>query len=305
MRKIIEFVLLFRTYKEPSEKWKIGSKCLKFLHYLLDIYEVNPKDFEDNVDTNPHPGFHIMLNLHTKSDTLRLILQIIDDARMELDDLKKFKGKDALEECALLCLKIIKLGLRNQDIFFDAHSISNSAILLSGLNKIMLDINPRSRKPDHVLNTTYFLTYSNWLPYHALEAVKILHMVSNQPGVNSQIVGIFTQNENTKNVLRHGFVESLEADFIQRQTKTDNTEELFVAEVMESPKVHLQIKEAIITLIQNCLCQPTPNLGQFLLGFDYLKDVQLSNKNRLGLLELGNNCTRSLIFLLEKHLQVI
>ncbi|XP_075154690.1 nuclear pore complex protein Nup205 [Haematobia irritans] len=290
-----------RTYKQPSERWSIGAQCLKFLHYLLEIYEVNPCDFEDNIDFNPHPGYHIMLNLQTKSDTLRLMLQIIDDARMELDDLKKFKGKGSLEECALLCLKIIKLGLKNQDIFFEAHSLSNSAVLLSGLNKIMLDINPRSRKPDHVLNTTYFLTYFNWLPHHALEAVKILHMVSNQPGVNSQIVGIFTQNEATKTVLRHGFVECLEMDFVQRQTKTDDAIE---TDGLESPKVHLQIKEAIIMLIQDCLYQPTPNLAQFLLGFDYLNDAHCTNKNRLGLFDLGINCTKSLVFLLEIHLQM-
>ncbi|XP_061392742.1 nuclear pore complex protein Nup205-like [Musca vetustissima] len=293
-----------RTYKDPSEKWRVGGKCLKLLHYLLEIYEVNPKDFEENMDVNSPPGFHIMLNLQTKSDTLRLILHIIDDARVEIDDLKKFKGKDALEECALLCLQILKLGLKNQDIFFEAHSISNSAVLLSGLNKILLDINPRSRKPDHVLNTTFFLTYFNWLPHHALEAVKILHMVSSQPGVNSQIVGIFTQNEDIKTILRHGFVESLENDFAQRPTKIETDDNFTCVDGVESTKVHLQIKEAIIMLIQDCLRQPTPNLAQFLLGFDHLKDIHISNKNRMGSLDVGNNCTKSLVYLLEKHLQV-
>lgn len=298
------FYFSYRTYKESSEKWKVGAKCLKLLHYLLDIYEVNPKDFDENQDCNPPPGYHIMLNLQTKSDTLKLMLQIIDDARMQLDDLKKFKGKEILEECALLCLKILKLSLKQQDIFFESHSISNSAILLSGLNKIMLDINPRSAKPDHVLNTTYFLTYFNWLPYHALEAVKILHMVSCQPGVNSQIVGIFTQNETTKNVLRHGFVECLESDLIQRQIRPDSVEDNVLVEGLESPKILLQIREAIIMLIQDCLGQPTPNLGQFLLGFEHLKDMHFCHNKGLGTFDLGNNCTKSLVFLLEKHLQV-
>ncbi|KAM7343656.1 nuclear pore complex protein Nup205 [Cochliomyia hominivorax] len=291
-----------RTYKDQEEKWKIGAKCLKILHYLLDIYAINPKDFNETFENPTPPGFYIMLQLHTKSDMLRLILQIIDDSRLQLDDCKKFKGKEHLEECALYCLKIVKLGLKYQDIYFDAHSNANSNILLSGLNKILLDVNPRSKKPDHILNSTYFLTYFNWLPFHTLEAIKILHMISNQPSANSQIVGIFTQNETTKNVLRQGFVECLESEYIPLQSESSDLN--FDDTIDEIPKIKLQIKEAIIKLIQSCLCQHTPNLGQFLMGFEHLKDLQMNKGQRHGILELGINCTKSIVSLLENHLEM-
>ncbi|XP_023291874.2 nuclear pore complex protein Nup205 [Lucilia cuprina] len=292
-----------RTYKDAAEKWNIGSKCLKIIHYLLDIYAINPKDFAETFDNPTPPGFYIMLQLHTKSDMLRLILQIIDDSRLQLDDCKKFKGKSQLEECALYCLKIVKLGLKYQDIYFDAHSNANSAIMLSGLNKILLDVNPRSKKPDHILNSTYFLTFFNWLPFHTLEAIKILHMISNQPSANSQIVGIFTQNETTKTILRQGFVECLESEYIPLKTEAEVNEMVF-EDSNEIPKIKLEIKEAIIRLIQSCLCQHTPNLGQFLMGFEHLKDMQMHKGQRHGILEMGINCTKSIVSLLENHLEM-
>lgn len=268
---------------------------------MLNIYDARPNDFNDAQECTTPPGYYIMLQLHTKSEMLRLLLQIIDDCRNQIEDFKNFKGKKHLDECALYCLKVLKLGLKYQKIFFDAHSNANSSILLSGLSKILLDVNPRSRKPDHILNTTYFMTAFNWMPIHTLEAIKILHMISNQPSANCQIVGIFTQNEITKNILRQGFVECLESEYIPVQSECSNKN--FV-ESDEIPDIKLQIKEAIIKLIQSCLCHPTPNLGQFLMGFDHLKDLQIYKGQRRGILELGANCTKSIVSILENHLEV-
>ncbi|XP_055844433.1 nuclear pore complex protein Nup205 [Episyrphus balteatus] len=299
---VIDAVLLKfynRNYKNPAEKWEVGEKCLRLLHYFLKSYEISPADFADNREENAPPGYHIMLQLHTKSDTLRLLLHIIDEARNNLDQYHPFPGKQKLEECALHCLNILELGLSNQDLFFDAHSVANCSTLLSGLNKIMLDVNPRSGKPDHVLNTTKFVTYNSWLPRHALVCVKILNIVSRLPNVSSQILGMFTQNERIQTEIRHGFVESLEADLptsLPDEVDDDGKNEL---------KIELEMKEAIICLIQDCLPQPAPNIAHFLLGFDITKDIRSTLLQKPGVLDFPSTCTKSLVFLLDNHLETL
>ncbi|KAI9590013.1 nuclear pore complex protein Nup205 [Glossina fuscipes] len=285
-----------RNYKDPIEKWIIGVKCLKILQYLLDTYEVKSQHFEENKSDEAPPGFHIMLQLQTKTEFLRLILSIIDTVHVYLDACKNFPGKIHVEECALYCLKIIRFGLVHQDAFLEAHSLANSTILLCGLKKILLDINPRTKKPDHLLNTTSFIMYSNWLPSNSFEAVKILHVISKQSIMHSHIFEILTQNENTRNRLRQGFVECLEHDYIPSNNvvKVDGVEPL---------RIELQTKEAILELIQDNLYHPSPNLAFFLLGFDNDKDHLFQNQ-RLGILEWSSNCTKSLISLLDNHLEM-
>uniref|UniRef100_A0A1B0A9W8 Nuclear pore complex protein Nup205 n=1 Tax=Glossina pallidipes TaxID=7398 RepID=A0A1B0A9W8_GLOPL len=285
-----------RNYKDPIEKWIIGVKCLKILQYLLDTYEVKPQHFDGNKSSEAPPGFHIMLQLQTKTELLRLILSIIDTIHVFLDECKNFLGKIHVEECALYCLKIVRFGLVHQDAFLEAHSLANSTILLCGLKKILLDINPRTQKPDHLLNTTSFIMYSNWLPSNAFEAVKILHVISKQSIKHSHIFEILTQNENTRDKLRQGFVECLEHDYIP----SNNTANV---DGVEPLRIELQTKEAIIELIQDNLYHPSPNLAFFLLGFDNDKDHLFQNQ-RLGILEWSSNCTKSLISLLDNHLEM-
>lgn len=184
-----------RNYKNPAEKWEVGEKCLKLLHFYVKSYDISPSDFIQAKDENSPPGFHIMLQMNTKSETLRLILHIIDEACNHLDMYAPFPGKAKMEECSLHCLSIIEKCLSTQDLYFNAKSLANCATLLSGLNKLLLDVNPRSGKPDHILNTTKFVTYNSWLSCHALLGVKILTLVSRQPNVSTQLLGIFTLTE--------------------------------------------------------------------------------------------------------------
>uniref|UniRef100_A0A1A9Z711 Nuclear pore complex protein Nup205 n=1 Tax=Glossina pallidipes TaxID=7398 RepID=A0A1A9Z711_GLOPL len=289
-----------RNYKDSIEKWIIGVKCLKILQYLLDTYEVKPQHFEGNKSSEAPLGFHIMLQLQTKTELLRLMLSIIDTIHVLLDACKNFAGKIHVEECALYCLKIVRFGLVHQDAFLEAHSLANSTILLCGLKKILLDINPRTQQPDHLLNTTSFVMYSNWLPSNAFEAVKILHVISKQSIKHAHIFEILTQNEKTRDKLRQGFVECLEHDYIpsNNTAKVDGVKPL---------RIELQTKEAIIELIQdnyiNYIYHPSPNLAFFLLGFDNDKDHLFQNQ-RSGILEWSVICIKSLISLLDNHLEM-
>uniref|UniRef100_A0A1B0CE99 Nuclear pore complex protein n=1 Tax=Lutzomyia longipalpis TaxID=7200 RepID=A0A1B0CE99_LUTLO len=280
-----------RNYKEPAELWEVAEKCLRLLDLFLETYEVHPGDFaQETRSENPPPGFHVMVQMNRKSDMFRLILFIVDRAVNELDKYTSVPGKKALEASALYCLKIIERTLVLQELFFDAHSVANSSLLLAGINKLLLGVNERTGKPDHVLKITKFVTYRMWMPRHTLLAVKILSRVLRQPNVNAHILGIFTMTETLKNEIRHGFVECLE---------TESGGE------SEERSLNLDIKEAIMSLLAECLPQAAPNVAHYLLGFDITKDIRTTRLQQPGVIGQTSMCTKSLVNILDANLELI
>lgn len=299
-----------RNYKEPLEKWMIGEKCFKLVYHLLTMHPMqdrNCAEEQQQQSLTETPGFVIMLQLQKKSDLLKLILMIIDDTRHFLEDYKQFHGKEHIENCVLHCLRILDYGLTWQELYIDTYTtLSENSMLLCGLKKILLDVNPRTKKPDYILNTTLFVMYSNWLPHHALEAVRILRLVCSQPNVTHQILGVLTQDEVIQNKLRQGFVECLDFEYVPtRNDQWDENSELeSVKNTSSSLCVELQIKEAIIQLIQENLRNAPHNLAFFLLGIDYDKDHAVYHNQRLIIQDYGSNCTKSLANILDNQLEV-
>lgn len=222
----------------------------------------------------------------------RLILHIVDEANAVLDTYKQLPGKAKLENCALYCLNIVERSLAQQDIFFDAHFAASCSIMLAGLNKLLLGVNYRSGKPDHMLNIVKFVTYNAWLPTHALVAVKILTHVARQPGISALLLSEFTRSAKLTNEIRHGFVECLESDVPMAAVDGDDYESFDFIE--------LTIKEEIIKLLAECLPQSAPNLAHYLLGFDITKDVSKTLLQQPGVLDFPSNCTKSLVTILDE-----
>lgn len=223
----------------------------------------------------------------------RLILQIIDETCVQLDKYIQFPGKAKLEQCALHCLSLIKHSLAQQNLFFDAHFAANSSDLMAGLNKLLLGVNRRSGKSDHMLNIAKFVIFNSWLPHHSLAAIEILTFIARQPNVSSLLLGEFTRTEKLTNEIRHGFVECLESDI---DCSLENDGELDV--------IGLRIKEAIINLLEECLPQSAPNIAHYLLGFNITKDVQSTRLQQPGVLDFPSNCMKSLVTILDEGLEV-
>ncbi|XP_016942363.3 nuclear pore complex protein Nup205 [Drosophila suzukii] len=341
---VLESVLLKfynRAYKDPAEKWQVGAQCLKLLYYLLATYRPRASDFQEARDEHPYPGFHVMMQLQVKSNMLQLILRIVEEARERLDDYNRFHGKELLEECSLYALLLLEAALAKQNAFFETHSAANCPIMLSGLNRMLLDLNPRSRKPDHVLNIVKFVTYNSWLPRHSLAAVKILSAVTQLPNVSAQILSMYAQGSNEKLEIRQGFVECLEMDVgvakhsdelldqlalndhvpflgfgedVDRERErireredptSDSRIELNIEEAAlerKPARIELQLKEAIVQMFEVNLSQQLPNFVYFLLGVDVLRDFMANEKQHLGI-EMHCSCVNSLVLLLEKYLE--
>lgn len=200
-----------------------------------------------------------------------------------------------MENCVLYSLNIIERSLSQQDRFFEAHFEAKCSILLSGLNKLLLGINYRSGKPDHMLNVVKYVTYNSWLPKQALLAVRILSHVTRQPGVHNLLLSEFTRTNKLANEIRHGFVECLESDlpaFVDEETIDGALE--------NGQEIELTIKEEIIKLLEECLPHSAPNVSHYLLGFDITKDIRSTLLQQPGVLDFPSNCTKSLITILDE-----
>lgn len=174
---------------------------------------------------------------------------------------------------------------------------------MSGLNKLLLGVNPKSGRPDHMLNIVKFVTYNSWLPQQALMSVKILTYIMRQPNISPLLLGEFTQTVQLANEIRHGFVECLESDLIVSDTTDDEHAEVILPSTGEQDNVEQSIKESIINLLEECLPQSAPNLAHYLLGFDITKDVRATLLQQPGVMEFPSNCIKSLITILDDGLE--
>ncbi|KAH9640566.1 hypothetical protein HF086_000510 [Spodoptera exigua] len=66
-----------------AELHEMLSLCFRLFARWLEAYEPSPSDFPApgrEADTNPPPGFRLLLQLHTKSELLRLLLTTLEEA---------------------------------------------------------------------------------------------------------------------------------------------------------------------------------------------------------------------------------
>ncbi|XP_040581995.1 nuclear pore complex protein Nup205 [Lepeophtheirus salmonis] len=254
-----------RSYKIPGEKWQVASLCLKLIFKLLKEYEPLPGLFEKEV----HPGFKIVVHLLQTSELLRMLTFILDEGCSILETYTDFPGKEHLEESCLYSLEILHAGLAVQESVLEAARSSNTSLMLTALDKLLLGINPRSGRPDHTLNICRYITYSWWLPKHALAAINVLSYISSSVSAQPGLLATFTSSDTIANSIMKGFTDVLDDEL---DYETDN------AEVIGSAKI------AIVKLLQSGLDMPAPSFSHFLLGFDLKKGVSKTNLQQPGIL---------------------
>ncbi|KAL0280136.1 UNVERIFIED_CONTAM: hypothetical protein PYX00_001520 [Menopon gallinae] len=286
-----------RSYKNPEEKWLIAMSCLKLLVKFLNQYEPRSEDFfgvrveiqgGGTVPINPPPGYHVMINLNNKSELLRLVLQLIDEGIHQLESYSTFPGKEALENSTLCCLELIDTALTLQPKFLSLVTNAGVSLLLVGLSKLLLGVNPRTSKTDHMLNITKFVMFSDWLPQHAYHAVRILSVIASQPSTQIHLVGLFTATPTLKTEIRHGFVECLEAD--DDDGEVDDEDDL---------GVRSKTKETILKLLQQSLNLSSPNIALYLIGFDPNKDSRKMIFQHPGIMQTPRTVLHSLLKMLN------
>ena len=262
-----------RAYKNVAEKWEISTGCLRIIQKLLVDYSPLATDFNrpghQQDLTSPvgrHPGFYIMIHLLQSSEMLRMIMFILDEGCSHIDTYLKFPGKASLEEACLLSLQILDSALSKQASFMEAARAANTSTLLTSLDQLLLGVNPRSGRADHMLNITKFVTYSWWLPRHTLHAVRVLSAVADSPSAQAGILATLNTTDQIGLQIIKGFTDVLDNE------EEENLEE----EVASSGRCIGAARIAIVQMLLNGLEKPAPSLSHFLLGFDLKKGVSRS-----------------------------
>lgn len=273
-----------RSYKSQDEKWKVALICLKLLEKFVLKYEPNVADFpvENKTNTfNSPPGYHLMLQLNMKSDFLNLLIYIIDEGYRLLSLYTPFVGKTLLEECTLKCLTILEHALILQPKFFAILSSSSSPTLLTSLAKLLLSINPRSRRPDCCLTVAKYADFQAFLPNHVLVAVNVLIHVTQSPVLHTQLSNILFVSDDAT-LIKNNFIECLEVCLSYTDTE-----------------IYVKTKQKILDLLKQCLPYNSPNLTHFFLGFDLSKDINKMQFQYPGVQGFPRTCLHSLLGILK------
>ncbi|XP_043593371.1 nuclear pore complex protein Nup205 isoform X1 [Bombus pyrosoma] len=290
-----------RSYKNPGEKWEVAEACLKIFSKLIKQYEPAVEDFigckmelqnGEVTIVNSAPGYHIMTQLHSKSELLHVILYILDKGCTHFDTYEQFPAKKNLENGTLYCLEILERGLKTQHNYMAQLAAAKSINkILTGLSRLLLEVDPQSKKPDYMINVAKYVSYSSWLPQHAFHAVGVIHEVTNEPGADSELLSTFTATPTLTTNIRHGFVECLDAD----TTFDEDTE--------NEKQYTGSCKERILLLMMQSIIRPTPNLSHYLLGFEITKDIRKTVLQQPGILGFPRTCLHSILGILEQSLE--
>lgn len=68
-----------------------------------------------------------------------------------------FLGKSELEQASLYCLKIIEASLQKQESFMTAMRQANAAVIGARIDKLLLSVNQRSGRTDHLVNIAKYV----------------------------------------------------------------------------------------------------------------------------------------------------
>ncbi|XP_031788663.1 nuclear pore complex protein Nup205 isoform X2 [Nasonia vitripennis] len=293
-----------RSYKNPSEKWEVADACLKILFKLLKQYEPAVEDFVgckvelqggEMTVVNASPGYHIMTQLHSNTELLRVILYILDEGCSYLDTYDSFAGKKYLEDSTLNCLEMLEYSLKTQHQYMSQLAAISSANRIStGVSRLLLGVNHRTGKPDHMINIAKYILYNNWLRRHAYVAVGVIQGVSNEPGADSELLSTYTSSVSLSTNIRHGFVECLDTE----DTGYENEEE---GERNKQQSGHC--KDRILLLLMQSITRPAPNLAHYLLGFEITKDIKKTIIQQPGILGYPRTCLHSILGILELSLE--
>ena len=278
-----------RSYKNMAEKWEIAYLCLKLFAKFLARYTPNASDFSNTEkpdQMNASPGFHLMIQLNTKSDVLSLMLLIIHAGIEMLDSYKSYSGDDYINKCSLNCLQILNRSLMIEFSYFKLLSASPLSISLTNLTKLLFTINVRSGQPDHVLNIAKYVCHYKSVPQHSLTAVKILVQLTTSASCHNQFMRILLTSEGLKNEIKIGFMESLDAESLGDEN-----------DIMSI------LKETIFKLLQQCLPYKSPNLSHYLLGFNLKKDISTTVFQLPGVNNFSRSCLHSIFRLLKISLK--
>ncbi|XP_066259964.1 nuclear pore complex protein Nup205 [Euwallacea similis] len=279
-----------RGYRDSAEKYEVALLCLKLFEKFLRCYVPKAIDFPTknaNCELSSHPGYHLMVQFNNKTETLSVILDILNDGIRLFDTYVSFHGEERVQECTLACLNIILRTLKLQNRFFMALTETSTTVILNSISKLLLSINRRSGRPDHCINIAKYISYQRHMPKHALVAVQILVHITGTATSHSHFMNILTSTHEKEELLIKGaFFQCLDSniDDIETANKTKNE---------------------ILNLLKQCMQYPAPNLTHFLIGFELTRDISKMDFQYPGVMGFSRTCLHSLLSILDSTISKI
>ncbi|GFN90053.1 nuclear pore complex protein nup205-like [Plakobranchus ocellatus] len=302
-----------RAYKDAAEKWQVVSACLEILVMLLTDYQLNTDDLRvdpgemrgvGGVSASSHPGFAVLCLMLTDSQLFKTIQQILEEAVRLFEHFTPFPGREHMEQASLLCLRLLEECGDRQASLEQRIRETASPLMVSSLEKLLLAINPRTRKADYLTNITKFVVFNSFLPKHTSAAVRILYQVCQEAASQSDIVNLFTAEKSVSAELLQGFVECLDSNCPEIKEERASVllmENEGVTDPKEPP-VENVICEHIIQLLLLSLDQAAPNLAHWLMGFHLQKPVVRTTLQDPGVMGSPKTCLHSVLAMLERGL---
>jgi len=266
-----------KAYKSPEQKWRICQASLKVLNRLLTDDNLIGSDANSLVQgaAGNSAGSRILTYLNQPSELLRLLLHILDEGCSAIESCIKFPGKAQVEDCCLHVLRILRRGLELQPLLLKAARDSpNSSAVYSGLDKLLLGVNPRTGKADHVLTVAKFVAFFGSLPQHSIQAVNLITAISS-PANQTALLAEFNATDAVAKVIVKGATDIIDSGLVAFEGREDDYDDADENDAVA--KAEKVARLSLVELFQKCSCFPTPNLTHFFLGLDVTNNVSRSD----------------------------
>jgi len=337
--------IFYRSYKNQSEKWELTQSILEIFYLLILKYDIDKQDFENqdqkssanlsmiqiNNFKSPisnSPGYRLIYDLIHDGPIVRMLFLILNESLNHLLEYNS-KNDELIQNSALSCLKIISLVIEKQKAFIENMKLANLNIDCTGIEKLIITINPQSNKADYLMWILRFIQFNSSLIYHAHYSLNIIYLLSNYSLINSQFLNLFLKSclsieeqcELTKSFV--DFVEYDEFDenkassddlFLESSVMDDEsmigseniTTELSVEEIRSQNR----LKSLKFLLFY--LKMAAPNISHLLFGFNIHKSLKNQTFYNPGtkieaskeiLTIVPRNCLHSVIGIIMKFLR--
>ena len=229
-----------RTYRKPEERWTLAKICCSLFHKLVMQYQPATK----SISGNRQPAHSIVLDLVHDSKLLRQLLSVVHDAVSLLEQHTDTAGAHDMQITIKLIFEMFLKVLKMQRLILNSEE--NGALLLIGLDKLLMSMNPRSGNCDHLVNITKLIGHHAVLPQHAAIACELLTIVGGSASGHSHLMPLLMAPQNATST-RQFMVQLID----HASLDTD----------------HTVAAKAVLNLFKTFLSLPGPNLGHFFLGF--------------------------------------
>jgi len=211
---------LYRVYKNTDEKWQITNATLDIFHQVLTKF---------SADKVQSPGYLLFYELARDSPALRMLFFILNEACTHLLE-HNIKNDPLLEQVALKCLRILLSIVKRQPVLIDMMKHNNLAVDQIGLEKFIMQINPKTNRTDYLCILFRLLQFNSTLVEHSSLVLDVLTSLSDYKLFSVQLLGMFVKSctsVSDQTELVFAFVQLLESDDLLEVTQVESVKNSF------------------------------------------------------------------------------